>query len=290
MEQTYLTMREIQLRAMGMLHFMDRVCRAEGLTYWLSGGTLLGAVRHRGFIPWDDDIDLMMPRPDFERFLEVAPKYSDGHFRIVHPRLDPDFAMSWARIWDLGTRVELTDMVKNGAETLFADVFPVDGLPANKRLSDWHFRRVRLRDILLKCSRKKDLWGDERLKALKRVLMAITSVRSPNAYARMVDRFCGRRNLERAHYAGVQVVTHYGSRERMPVEVFRGTVPVFFEDGEYPAPIGWDTYLHGLYGDYMKLPPEDRRASDHNLKASIRPGASEAPDGERRGEDHASTL
>lgn len=262
-----MTLPEIQERALGMLKFVDAICKREGLTYWLSGGTLLGAVRHRGFIPWDDDADLMMPRPDYERFLALAQRCSTKEYTIVTPYIRKDYAMPWARVWDMDTRVDLTNMVKFGCETLFLDIFPVEALPGAPWLCELYYRRVRLRDILLKCSRKTDLWGDERLKLLKRALMAATSLLPTNAYARWLDRFCARGSYENARNRGVCLITHYGSRECMPAEVFDGTVNVEFCGEQFPAPAGWDAYLRRLYGDYMQLPPEEKRRSLHYLKA-----------------------
>ena len=266
MNDALLNLDEIHGLCLDMLKFVDDICNKEGLTYWLSGGTLLGAVRHRGFIPWDDDVDLMMPRPDYRRFLEIAPRYANDRYAIVDPWSRRDYAAPWARVWDLSTRVMISDKVKFANENLFLDIFPIDALPANDLACSVHFKRVRLRDILLKSSRKKDLWDYERLHALKRVMMAATSLFPSNTYARWLDRFCARGDFNKARYAGVCEVTHYGSRERMPAEVFRDTVKVTFCDGEYPAPVGWDTYLSRLYGDYMQLPPEDKRASRHRLR------------------------
>ena len=92
MERQYLTLDEIHDLLGDMLRLVDTICRAEGIRYFLSGGTLLGAVRHKGFIPWDDDIDLMMPRPEFERFLKVAPKRVSGRYELAFPGLTPDYA------------------------------------------------------------------------------------------------------------------------------------------------------------------------------------------------------
>lgn len=267
-----MNMAQIQARGLGMLRFLDELCKREGLTYWLSGGTLLGAVRHQGFIPWDDDVDVMMPRPDYERFLSLAERCSTKQYAIVTPYLRKDYAMPWARVWDMGTRVDLTNMVKFGSETLFLDIFPVEALPPAPWLCALYYRCVRLRDIVLKCSRKTDLWDYERLKLLKRALMAVTSLIPTNVYARWLDRFCARGNYEKARYAGVCLITHYGSRECMPAEVFRGTAQVTFCGGQYPAPAGWDTYLRRLYGDYMKLPPEEKRHSLHRLKVRFADG------------------
>ena len=275
MEGEYLSYPEIHRRCLGILEYVDQICREEGITYWLSGGTLLGAVRHKGFIPWDDDVDLMMPRPEYERFLQLADRCSNDRFAIVHARFRKDYAMPWLRVWDLGTKIDRKNYLRYEAETLFVDIFPVDALPANPLLSDLHFKRARLREMLLTSSKRIRFWPHERFISLKRLLMVATSVRSPNAYARALDRFCGRGDYERARYRGVCVTTNYGKRERMPSEVFDSSVDVEFCGKRYPAPVGWDRYLSGLYGNYMQLPPVEKRQSNHRFKVSLRDPAPE---------------
>lgn len=269
MENEYMSLREMQLVCLEMLRLVDKICKKERLCYFLSGGTLLGAIRHKGFIPWDDDIDLMMPRPDLERFLRVAPKYMSKRYSMAFPLQAEDYAFPWVRIHDNLTAVEDKGMQKARTRTLFMDIFPIEGLPSNPRACALYFKYVRMHDILLKCARKKDLYPDERLKWLKRPLMALTGLRSLPRYALGVYRAAGHFSFDKARYAGVMTITHYGSRERMPAEVFRGRVRVPFEDGMYPAPTGYDTYLRGLYGDYMQLPPEDQRESLHRLQVRM---------------------
>ena len=252
-----------------MLKQVDSICHAERLRYFLSGGTLLGAIRHKGFIPWDDDIDLMMPRPDYEIFLKRAEKRLPKRYILAFPDRTKDYSQPWIRIFDTRVAVDDSGMQRTLTRSLFVDVFPIDGLPSNRTLSNLCFKRVRAWDILLKCARRKALYPDERLKWLKKPMMALTRVRPLPKYAVSLNKSARRCSFERAHYAGVLATTHYGSRERMPVEVFRGSVQVPFEGGLFPAPIGYDTYLSRLYGDYMQLPPEEKRVSQHNLHAYL---------------------
>lgn len=266
-----MTQKEIQAVCMDMLRLVDKICKAENIPYYLSGGTLIGAIRHKGFIPWDDDIDVMIPRPEFERFLKAAPKYVPARYRMVHCSLPGDYAMPWIRMWDLHTKLVPSHTQKVFTAHLFLDVFPIDALPTNKRLSDLFFKKIRFYDILLKCARRKALWPDERLQWLKKILMAFTNIRQPRQWACSLDKAAKTRSFAKAKYAGVVTVTHYGSRERMPIEIYRGSVPVTFEGETFPAPIGYDTYLRNLYGDYMQLPPVEKRASQHNLEAYMIP-------------------
>ena len=269
MEKKYLSLEEYHAVLFDMLKQVDSICHAERLRYFLSGGTLLGAIRHKGFIPWDDDIDLMMPRPDYEIFLKRAEKRLPKRYILAFPDRTKDYSQPWIRIFDTRVAVDDSGMQRTLTRSLFVDVFPIDGLPSNRTLSNLCFTRVRAWDILLKCARRKALYPDERLKWLKKPMMALTRVRPLPKYAVSLNKSARRCSFERAHYAGVLATTHYGSRERMPVEVFRGSVQVPFEGGFFPAPIGYDTYLSRLYGDYMQLPPEEKRVSQHNLHAYL---------------------
>ena len=277
MTQEPLSLRDIQLRCLNMLRQVDAICASQGIRYFLSGGTLLGAVRHQGFIPWDDDIDTMMPRPDFERFLQVAPGLLGEGYRLAHPRVNEGYAMPWIRIWDLNTRMRPSRTQRIYTETLFLDIFPIDGIPSSPIRSKLYFRRVRALDIMLKCSRRKALFEDERLQVMKKALGVVSRVRSSAAWARSIDRLAARQGYEGSQYAGVSVITHYGERERMPKSVFTDCTMVRFEGATYPAPGDYDTYLTRLYGDYMTPPDRMNQHSDHNIRAYLVRGGEEQP-------------
>ena len=221
MEKRYLSLEEYHALLFDMLKQVDAICKAEHLTYFLSGGTLLGAIRHKGFIPWDDDIDLMMPRPDYEIFLQKAEKRLPKRYTLAFPDRTENYSQPWIRIMDKYVAVDDTGMQRTATGSLFVDIFPVDGLPSNETLSNLCFKRVRAWDILLKSARRKALYPYERLQWLKKIMMKLTRIRPLPKYAVSLNKSARRYSFERAHYAGVLATTHYGNRERMPVGVPR---------------------------------------------------------------------
>ena len=136
---------------MDLLHQVDmdiakevlRICEKHGLTYYMLGGTMLGAIRHKGFIPWDDDIDLGMPRDDYERFLEIAPQELASHLKLVNYRTDPNYMYYITRILDTDTTV-IEERIGNDNKYTHAsiDIFPIDGTPNNPIARKIYFFRV----------------------------------------------------------------------------------------------------------------------------------------------------
>lgn len=118
-------LRKLQLAELSILRDIDSVCRSEGIPYFLECGTLLGAVRHGGFIPWDDDIDVGMLRPDYERFLKVAPKALGERYAVCEPRANSRCAGMFAKVWKRGTKFFTAETMEAGIDQgIFVDVFP----------------------------------------------------------------------------------------------------------------------------------------------------------------------
>lgn len=264
--QELLTARQIQLVGLNLLKYFDEVCRSHDLRYFLSGGTLLGAVRHQGFIPWDDDVDVMMPRPDYERLMQLLAEDDHPRYRFMMDDGNK-YSTPYLRLLDTHTDVCYDGYTIATVPHLFLDIFPIEGLPDDEKQCRQFYKKMRMYDIMYRAVRKQKFLPNERLQLLKVVVRAAARLTGGSAaWCRRFDRAAKKIEFGTTRYAGVCLIAHYGVREMMPAEVFQGSVPVRFEDGEFPAPVGYDRYLRGLYHDYMQLPPEEKRVSGHKIK------------------------
>lgn len=258
------TLEELHPYSLRMLKYVDDVCRENNLTYFLSGGTALGAVRHGGFIPWDDDADIMLPRSDYERFLKIMAEKEEkglsGIYKVgsVHNR--SDWSFPFARIWDSTTRVVYHNL--NEAPTgIFIDIYPMDGLPDSMRRTKLYYLRIRLLHVCLFASIRKHFKPDESYIALKKMLAVVMRRIGSRRICMHIDRLARKRDFDSAKYVGCTVLSHYMARERFERRHFQHGIYHKFEDLQLPIPNGCDAYLSSLYGDYMTPPPEHMQNS-----------------------------
>lgn len=269
--QELLTTRQIQLVGLNMLKYLDALCRKHDIRYFLSGGTLLGAVRHQGFIPWDDDVDVMMPRPDYNRFVSLIAGIRDDRFAFLTETKE-DYATPYLRLMDTLTAVLPTEYLAHPVPHLFLDIFPIEGLPDDENACRAFYKKMRGYDILYQSARKGKFRKGERLQLLKKCVHAFAMLTGGTAaWCKRFDKAAQQVEFGKTKHAGVCLIAHYGMRERMPIEVFEGSVPVTFEGDTFPAPVGYDRYLTGLYRDYMQLPPPEKRVSLHRLECHYIP-------------------
>lgn len=263
MEKQRLNQKEIKSLLLNILIEFDKFCNKNNLTYYLCGGTLLGAIRHEGFIPWDDDIDIMMPRPDYDRLLDWNDEYGwAGYLKKVdwkHRNLPYPFI----KIIDTRTLVEERYLADDlAAKSLWIDVFPIDGNSEINKKNKRLYRGSAFLRTILKLRLAKTNEGTTKVKRiLKKVICPLISRIDIYNLCNKIDKWSRQYDFETASKIG-GVLWGYGLREMMiDKSGFLKCQKVFFEGYEFNAPRNYEEYLTNLYNDYMRLPPENKRVT-----------------------------
>lgn len=256
MELTAQQMECLKQKEIRLLRAFMEVCEKLNLKYYVLGGTLLGAVRHQGFIPWDDDIDLGMPREDYEKFLECAQAHLPENIFVQSFRTDPQLPCNFSKLRDSNTTFvedSIRDVPINHG--IYIDIFPLDYYPDRGR------KLFSVKETLLKL-RIADAFTLKSQKLKVKAARCVARVLYPTVAGAVAKRD----KMHRSVTSGRYIANHcgaWGKKEIVPAEWYGEGTALTFEGLEVQAPSGYREWLTQVYGDYMQLPPEEKRIPHH---------------------------
>jgi len=259
---------DFQQVCVDILKDVDTFCNEKGINYSVAYGTLIGIIRHKGFIPWDDDIDIVMPRPDYNRFVKEFNGWA-GHLRVASPELDWNYYAPYANIYDIRTLLIEPRNRHNTEMGVKIDLFPIDGVPSNLNEYVEQCNRINRYKRVLAAKRRplKYCLQDSLLNAIK--VIGAKIIFSPFSYKMIQKRIhdiaisC---NYEESEFVDNVVYSPYFAKRHL-----RSNYDIFeykpFDNTKFMVASGYHEILSTIYGDYMKLPPENQRVTHHNFKA-----------------------
>ncbi|MCI5496988.1 MAG: LicD family protein [Firmicutes bacterium] len=262
--------KEIQKIAFEILKFVDKFCRKHNIKYSICGGTLLGAVRHKGFIPWDDDIDIMMPREEYERFLKLMDnQYKNGDkYKCLHYGKNfPDYYYRFAKVVDLSTTLQESTFINNKELGIFIDVFPLDGIPSNHPLryakKSHYYGRMLIHSNMSKVNKNGIPIGKYLIK--KYLLYPFAKLYGRDYWLKKHENY-----VKSFHFNDYEYCNLYaggiGINEMFPRKFFDEIIDIDFEGYKLQTIKEYEKYLEHAYGDYMTPPPPEKQITHHEFK------------------------
>lgn len=265
LEKRPLTFEDKKGLSIQILHEVDDFCVKNNIKYSLAYGTLIGAIRHKGFIPWDDDVDIMMLRSDYERFVGLFNHDATQMFSVASYETDDNFRFPMAKVSCNVTTNEELGLDRYGYAI---DVFPIDKFPASEnelrkviKKKNWYWNLMALKTM--KWNKTRSLGKNLIMSASK----AFVNFIPYSLIHKMMRRDVYKYEQLQSNYLLGCLYTPYGERDIFPKGFFDTYIPVVYENCSFPVIKEYDKYLTSVYGDYMRLPPEEKRVTHHSFNA-----------------------
>lgn len=270
MKSKDVNLRDLQLVELDMLKEFVKICQELNLRYFLAGGTLLGCIRHGGFIPWDDDLDVMMPREDYEIFLEKGQALMKEKFFLQSYKTDSEWARGFAKI-----RNSDTTFIENSVQNLninhgvYIDIFPLDGCKSKSKILNLK-NKIMLEVHRIYFAQMFCIKNPERTKI--KVMHFINTILKKTIYRKKTyedllqkeKKILTKYSYDESKYACIFVDPAVKPLSNIfPRSYFDKGIVKKFEDIDVIVPKDYDSFLKQQYGDYMQLPPEDKRQPHH---------------------------
>lgn len=266
-----LNIEEIQKVELNILIKFDEICRTIGVRYFIYYGTLLGAVRHGGFIPWDDDADVIMPRPDFEIFIRYCEEHKDElkPFFLIYYTTNNRYIYPIGRLCDARYTVNYVGNDDYGLG-LFIDIYPYDGVGDTYKEAEKNIKKLKIIRHFLQLAGTNYVYKSRYgaiITLLKRLLWPCVKVIGIERFIKIEMHVIKKYSYETSKYVANALWNGYGTREIGERDLFTKIISLKFSGYEFYAPENYDEHLKRLYGNYMELPSEEQQHPTHNYKA-----------------------
>jgi lipopolysaccharide cholinephosphotransferase len=260
-----ITLHEMQEIELSLLKKLKKVCTENNIRYYLDGGTLLGAVRHKGFIPWDDDIDVFIPRNDYQRLISLfSENQVDSNIKLLSMYHTPDYYYLYAKLVDTRTKLIEKNVLEISDLGVFIDIFPLDGFPdSDMETVQIHKKVMTLLNFRWKVTSK--IWYRSKywpITLLKRVYDLFIKRIGFKKTNEKIDSIITQYRFDESTYVG-SFISGKGLLSKTPKSYFQNIEMRQFEDDTFTIPAAYHEYLTQIYGDYMELPPFNQRITHH---------------------------
>ena len=256
-------LKQIQIE---ILDYVDNFCKKNKIKYWIDCGTLLGAVRHKGFIPWDDDIDIGMLREDYEKFMQLFNKDNKSKYYFICYETAKNCPYTFGKILDTSTLMYEPNKESGIESSVFIDLIPYDNVPDNENKMNKMFKKRDFYKKLNNLQKYKEFYikNKNKFKFIRYPFHLLMKLFPDGYFVKKNIKLC--KSLRNMDTKNVGNLTGW-AKQFCDKSIFDSFVELEFESKKYPAPIGYDKWLRSFYGDYMKLPPKEKQISHHRFEA-----------------------
>ncbi len=272
MEREELTVNEMQAVSLEILRTIADICEVQGFRYMLFYGTLIGAVRHHEYIPWDDDVDIMMPRPDYDKLLRYLKIYIKEYpyLKVFNREECKEYPYMITRISDDRYVIEMENEKPYGMG-VFIDIYPFDGLGQTKKEAvSYGLKGDYLSSLCYQATREHfamETTTSLFRKIVKYPVFLVSKVIGKDFFQDKLEKLARMKDYDSSEYVGCVIWLSGGEKDIFLRQWFDETIKMSFDKYEFRVPRKYDDVLKHVYGDYMQLPPEKDRVGHHCFKA-----------------------
>ena len=268
-----ISLEQLKIVELEILSQVHDLCQELNLRYSLAGGTLLGAIRHGGFIPWDDDIDIFMPRPDYNKLIEYC-KDNDTSFDLISNEINSNYGYLFAKAMCKETFIVEQNANRFDVEMgVYIDIFPIDGLGNTYVDAKKNFNKTSFKRELLVAANWKHFFRSKtrswKYEPIRLAFFALSRFTSPKRLVPSINKLTEKISFDDSNFAGA-VCGAYRTKEILKSSVYSEYTDIVFENKLFKAIKNSDAYLTSIYGNYMELPPVEKRVSHHTFSAYLK--------------------